>query len=119
MSIEVLSVLLSVLKGLVLKVFIEHTHVQNIEDRLSICFNRVFCVFSLSLSLSLSLPCMLREPKLSIEPAFLFLYSVSNTCFRTLFSTWYQSARVENLCSRHNLKKKPTEKNRKNGWIEA
>ena len=37
--------------------------------RLSIFFNRVFlCV----LSLSLSLPLMLREPKLSIKPAFLF-----------------------------------------------
>ena len=55
---------------------------------------------------------MLREPKLSIEPAFLFLYSVSNTCFRTLFSTWYQSARVENLYNRHNLKKKSMKKNR-------
>ena len=47
---------------------------------------------------------MLREPKLSIEPAVLFLYLVSNTYFCTLFSTWYQSVRVENLCSRHNLK---------------
>ena len=40
--------------------------------RLSIFLNRVFWC-----ALSLSLPRMLREPKHSIKPAFLFLYSVS------------------------------------------
>ena len=52
--------------------FIEHTYVQNIE--IEHILNRVFfCVFSLSLSL----PRILRELKLSIKPVSLFLYSVS------------------------------------------
>ena len=73
--------------------------------------------YSLSLSLSLSLSCVLCKSKLSIKPAFSVVRFY--TCFRTLFFSWYQSARVENLCSRHSLKGKPTKKNRKNRWIEA
>ena len=73
-------------------------------------------LYSLSLSLSLSvsptrIPC---KPKLSIKLAFLFLLFGLHTYFRTLFFTWYQSARVENLCSRLSLKGKPNEKNKKN-----
>ena len=77
-------------------------------------FNSVFSVYSLSLSLSL--PCMQHEPKLSIKPVFHSQSFGLYSCFRTPLFTWYQSARVENLYNQHNLKKKPMKKNR---WIEA
>ena len=61
--------------------FIEHTHVHWVRAFLHI----IFCVFSFSLSLSL--PRILRKPKLSIKPAFSSLSFCLYTCFRTLLFT--------------------------------
>ena len=60
-------------------------------------------------TLSLSLSRVLCSSKLSIKPAFLFLFFGLLLCFRTPFFSWYQSARVENLCSRLCLKGEPRE----------
>ena len=85
---------------------IEHTE----SHRERLFFNRVSCLLSLS-------PAYCAY---SSFPLNLRIFSVRfPTCFRMVFFTWYQSARVENLCSRHSLKGKPTKKNRKNRWIEA
>ena len=85
---------------------IEHTE----SHRERLFFNRVSCLLSLS-------PAYCAY---SSFPLNLRIFSVRfPTCFRMVFFTWYQSARVENLCSRHSLKGKPTKKNRKNRSTEA
>ena len=76
MSIEVLSVLLSVLLSVSMDLY-KSVHWTHTMYRVFTEHNRVFCIYSLCLSRVL---CIL---KLSIKPAY-FLCSVS-TCFRTLF----------------------------------
>ena len=67
-----------------------------------------FCVYSLSLCLSR----VLCVSKHSIKPAF-YVFGFLLLLHAILF-TWYQSARVENLCSRLSLKGKSTVKNKEN-----